>query len=135
MNRILIILGSKEEEILKKRVSLAKKISEKFFFSNVILSGSNGEAEKMEKLWGKDALLEKASLTTRENLLLSKIFTENGDIITIVTDCTHKFRTYYLAKRIFPQNRIEIYTVNLPLKSIVSKILYEVSRLIRNAFE
>jgi len=135
MNRILIILGSKEDEILKKRVSLAKRISEKFFFSRVILSGSNGEAERMCKLWGKDALLENTSLTTKENLLFSKISTENEDIITIVTDCTHKFRTSYLAKRIFPQNRIEIYAVNLPFKSIISKMFYEISRLIRNAFE
>ena len=137
MHSILIVLGSKDRSMMKKRVEFARLYSSRFDYDSVVFSGGMGEADYMKDLWTGDCrvLLEKSSTTTLENLQFTKNLIGKPDRITIITDMSHFLRTKYLAKRVFPDTIIEVVGTPVPVWYMLSKIYYEFSRWFRHAFQ
>lgn len=131
----VLVLGSKDKELTKKRVKFAEsKIKNKKNF-RVIFSGTEKEVNWMKNNSRLKAIMENRSKTTPENLMNSKKIIGNSRKIWIITDRSHVFRTRYLAKKIFRDQPIEVIGIKVPPNFMIKQIWYEFSRLIRHVFE
>jgi uncharacterized SAM-binding protein YcdF (DUF218 family) len=132
---VVIILGSKDKELTKKRVKFAESKLKNANNFKIILSGTREEVKWMKEYSHLKAIYEDKSETTPQNLINSKKLIGNAEKIQIITDRSHVFRTRYLANKIFGSTKVEVIGVQVPFSFKAKKLWYELSRLIRHVLE
>jgi uncharacterized SAM-binding protein YcdF (DUF218 family) len=128
----VIILGCKDKELTKKRVTFAESRLKNFNDFKVIFSGTKEEVGWMKNYSKLKAIPEDNSTTTPQNLINSKKFIDNAGKIWIVTDQTHVFRTRYLAKKILVNHKVEVIGIKMSALFNLKQLYYEFSRLMRH---
>jgi hypothetical protein len=133
--RAVIILGSRDKELTKKRVSFAESKLKNANNFKIIFSGTKEEVKWMKEYSHLKAIYEDKSETTPQNLMYSKKLIGNAKKIWIITDKSHVFRSRYLAKKIFGKTNVEIIGVEVSFGFKIKKLWYELSRLFRHVLE
>ncbi|MCK4420894.1 YdcF family protein [candidate division WOR-3 bacterium] len=130
----MIILGSKNKDIMKERIKYAESLLEDRKGFKVIFSGSKDEVEWMISHSSLSCIVEDKSETTYDNLLNSIPFLKETKRVWIITDSTHHFRTGYLARKIFRDIPFCVLSIRMPLLYHIRQLYYEGTRFIHNAF-
>jgi hypothetical protein len=131
----VIVLGCKNKELTRKRVSFAESRLKNSNNFTIIFSGTKEEVEWMKEHSRLKAIPEDKSETTPQNLTNSKKLIDNAKKVWIITDRSHVLRTRYLARKVFTGKTIRVVGIKVPVTYRIKQIYYEWSRLIRHVFE
>jgi hypothetical protein len=131
----VIVLGCKDKELTKERVSFAESKLKNSNNFKVVFSGTKEEVKWMRKYSHLKAIYEDESETTPQNLMNSKKLIGNAKKVWIITDKSHAFRTRFLARKVFIGKTIRVVGIKVPATYRIKQIYYEWSRLIKHVFE